>query len=295
MPATRMDLGDIAIHRIVETEQPLFQPLVFFPTLGAERLADNLGWLQPRYIDPASGKLIMSVQSYLVVTPHHKILIDSCVGNHKPRPGRPFWDMQTSPAYENALSATGIGVGDIDDVMCTHLHVDHVGWNTRLDNGRWVPTFPNAKYLFSGTELDFWTRRNAAEPATCPWITDSVLPIVAARREQLIASDHVLDDRVRLLPTPGHTIDHFSVEIGRRDASAIVTGDMVHSPIQMRYPELGMMADYDSAQGGATRRRLFERICDTPTLLCTAHFPQPSSGRVGRWGDGFKFIESAAA
>ena len=295
MPATPLALGDITIHRIVETEQPLFQPLQFFPTLAPDLLEENRAWLQPRYIDPATGKLNMCVQSYLVVTPHHKILIDSCVGNHKPRPGRPFWDMQTGTEYEARLAATGVGVGDIDYVMCTHLHVDHVGWNTRLDNGRWVPTFPKAKYLFSGTELDFWTKRNATEPATCPWITDSVLPIVAAKREQRVTSDHVLGDFVRLLPTPGHTIDHYSVEIGRRDKLAIVCGDMVHSPIQMRYPELGMMADFDSKQAGATRRLLFERLCDQPTLLCTAHFPSPSSGRVGRWGDGYKFTEAGAA
>jgi glyoxylase-like metal-dependent hydrolase (beta-lactamase superfamily II) len=183
---------------------------------------------------------------------------------------------------------TGLAVGDIDYVMCTHLHVDHVGWNTRLENGRWVPTFPNAKYVFADRELEHWTQRQKTDPASCPWITDSVLPVVAANRAELVKSDHTLSDCVHLLPTPGHTIDHYSVQIGQPGDDAIITGDMIHSPLQARYPEIGMFSDYDSKQAGATRRTLFNRICETSTVLCTAHFPSPSTGRIVRWGDGFR-------
>jgi glyoxylase-like metal-dependent hydrolase (beta-lactamase superfamily II) len=179
-----------------------------------------------------------------------------------------------------------VGVDDIDFVLCTHLHVDHVGWNTRLDNGRWVPTFPKARYLFSARELAFWTERHAIDPI--PAIADSVLPIVAAQRADLVDSSHVLSDHVRLLPTPGHTPDHFAVALGRGRDVAVLTGDLIHTPLQMRYPELSMMADTDRTRSAMTRRSFLERYCDTDTLCCTAHFPSPSVNRISRWDAGFK-------
>jgi glyoxylase-like metal-dependent hydrolase (beta-lactamase superfamily II) len=183
-------------------------------------------------------------------------------------------------------------LGDIDYVMCTHLHVDHVGWNTRLENGRWVPTFPKARYVFADRELAHWTAAEKEDQASCPWITDSVLPIVAAGRAELVKSDHTFDELVQFIPTPGHTIDHFSVHVGKSGQDALITGDMIHSPIQARYPELGMRSDYDSKQAGASRRKVFERFCDSSTLMCTTHFPSPSIGRMSRWGDGFKFVSA---
>lgn len=157
---TRLSIGDITIHRIVEQEAPFFDMQEFFPTLTDQMLDENRGWLQPKCMDVATGKLVLCIQSYLVQTPHHNILIDSCVGNDKPRPGRPFWHMMNSDRFERGLAATGVNVNQIDYVMCTHLHVDHVGWNTRLENGRWVPTFQNAKYLFADRELAFWSERH---------------------------------------------------------------------------------------------------------------------------------------
>jgi glyoxylase-like metal-dependent hydrolase (beta-lactamase superfamily II) len=289
---TEIKVGDVTINRIVEQEGPIFAPLEFFPTLTPALLEENLPWLAPKFIDPATGKLVLCVQSYLVRTPHHTILIDSCVGNHKPRPTRPFWDMLSSDRYEKNLAATGLGVGDIDYVMCTHLHVDHVGWNTRLENGRWVPTFPKAKYLFADRELEHWTAKEKEDQANHPWITDSVLPIVALGRAEMVKSDHTLNELVQLIPTPGHTIDHFSVHVGKSGQDALIAGDMIHSPIQARYPELGMRADYDSKQAGVSRRKVFERFCDTSTLMCMAHFPSPSIGRMSRWDEGFKFVSA---
>jgi glyoxylase-like metal-dependent hydrolase (beta-lactamase superfamily II) len=282
----QINLGDTTIHRVIEQEGAWFDAFNFFPTLTKELYEENRSWLEPRFF--SESKVVLCVQSYLVRTPHHNILVDSCVGNHKPRPARPMWSMMESDRYEKNLAATGIGVADIDYVMCTHLHVDHVGWNTRLENGRWVPTFPKAKYLFADRELAFWTEREKEDATRCPWVTDSVLPIVEAKRAEMVKSDHMLNDLVRLIPTPGHTIDHYSVQVGKAGQDAIVTGDMCHSPLQARYPELGMFADYDSTQSGRTRRELFGRLCDSPTLMCMAHFPSPSIGRVRRWGDGFK-------
>ena len=290
MATTTFKIGDITIHRIVEQEGPFFNPLEFFPTLTPEVLEENRGWMtEGGYLDRQSGQLVLCIQSYLVQTPHHNILIDSCVGNHKPRPTRPFWNMLNTDRFEKGLAGTGVSVDQIDYVMCTHLHVDHVGWNTRLENGRWVPTFPKARYVFADRELAYWTETEKNDPSIAPWITDSVLPIVAARREEVVKSDHQFSDIVKLLPTPGHTIDHYSVQVGKPGADAVITGDMIHSPLQARYPELGMRVDYSSPQAGESRRKLFGCLCDTSTLICTAHFPSPSSGRMKGWGDGFEF------
>jgi glyoxylase-like metal-dependent hydrolase (beta-lactamase superfamily II) len=283
-------LGDITIDRIIEQEAPLFDLAEFFPTLAPAVIEEHRSWLEPQYVEPGTGRLVLCIQSYLVRTPHHSILIDTCVGNDKPRPTRPFWNMMRSQAFERSLAAVGVGVADIDYVMCTHLHTDHVGWNTRLDNGRWVPTFPRAQYLFAERELAFWTERQKQNPEACPWIVDSVLPILAANRAQVVKSDHAFDDTIRLTPTPGHTIDHFSVQVGRSGQEALITGDMIHSPLQARYPALGMFSDYNSKQAGETRQRILGQLCDTPTLMCAAHFPGQSVGTITRWDDGFRFI-----
>ena len=283
---TTFAVGDVTIHRIVEQEVPFVPIREFLPRLTDEQLEENRAWLEPRGLDPATQGIVLCFQSYVVRTPHHTVLVDACIGNDKPRPGRPTWDMKWDDTYMRGLSGHGLSVADIDVVMCTHLHADHVGWNTRLDNGRWVPTFPNARYLFSEKELAFWTERNAKTPI--PAVADSVLPIVAANRAELVTSDHALGDHIRLLPTPGHTPDHFSVLVGKGGDDAVLTGDAIHSPLQARYPELSMFSDFDGKQAARTRRALLERFCDTRTLCCTAHFPSPSAGRLTRWDEGFR-------
>jgi glyoxylase-like metal-dependent hydrolase (beta-lactamase superfamily II) len=285
-----IQLNDITIHPIVEQQGSWFNVMEFFPTLTKEVLDENRSWMQPAFLDPSNNGLVLCIQGFVIKTPHHNILIDSCVGNHKPRPTRPFWHMLDGDRFTKGLGAVGLTVDDIDYVMCTHLHTDHVGWNTRLENGRWVPTFPNAKYVMADRELAFWTERENKDPSACPWITDSVLPIVAANRAQVVKSDFVLNEALQLIPTPGHTIDHFSVLVGRSGRCAFITGDMIHSPLQGKYPELGMRVDYDSTLAGATRRKTFDRFCDEDTLMCLSHFPAPSTGRVRRWGEGYKFV-----
>ena len=282
---TRFDIGDTTIHRIVEMEHSIGPALEFLPNLTPELLDENRAWLQPAALS-ARDEIILCFQSHIIQTPHHTILVDTCIGNDKTRPNRAIWNHKTDSVWMDGLAAAGMTVEDVDFVVCTHLHADHVGWNTRLDNGNWVPTFPNARYLFSETELAFWTGRNAVEEIPC--IVDGVLPIVAANRADLITSSHVVNDLVRLLPTPGHTIDHFAIEIGRGKADAVITGDLIHSPLQARYPHLQMRLDYDPVQAAATRREFLETICDTDTLCCFAHFPSPSTGHVKRWGDGFR-------
>ena len=284
---------DITIHPIIEQQGAFFEALPFFPALTKDLLDENRAWLQPEFLD-ADDRLLLCIQSFVVKTPHHNILIDSCVGNHKPRPTRPFWNMLNSDRFEKGLAAAGLAVNDIDYVMCTHLHTDHVGWNTRLENGRWVPTFPRATYIMADRELAHWTQREKENPQSVPWITDLVLPIVAADRAKLVKSDFVFNEQIEFIPTPGHTIDHFSVLLGRAGENVLITGDMIHSPLQGKYPELGMMSDYDSAQAGRTRRIIFDRFCEEATLLCATHFPAPSTVRVRRWDNGYRFIQVSA-
>src|ERR1700712_6012968 len=234
----KFTVGDFTIHRLIEQETSFLPAAEMLPDLTPELLAENRAWMQKAGALDANDVLILCFQSYVVKTPHHTILVDSCIGNDKTRPARPKWNMKTDDTYLRALAAAGVAVGDIDFVMCTHLHVDHVGWNTRLDNGRWVPTFPNARYVFGKTEFDYWKEQHATTP---------VAPF----------------------------------------EDAVVSGDLMHSPLQTRYPELSAKFDIDQAQAAATRRNFLERYCDTDTLCCTAHFPSPSTGKIRRCGDGF--------
>lgn len=286
-------LGELLIRRVVEMEMG-FDRFFFFPGTTAEDWAPHEEWLQPRALDPASGEIRLAVQSYVVRTSHHTILIDSCVGNHKERPNRPLWHMKTDDAYMTALAAHGLGPDDIDLVMCTHLHADHVGWNTRLEDGRWVPTFPNARYVFSKKELDAWQGGGHPKFSDQP-LQDSVLPIVAAGRADLVTSDHALDDEVWLAPTPGHTPDHFAVNLRSGDEHAVMCGDLIHSPVQCRHPEWHVWPDWDPDLAARTRRSFLEQHCETDTLVCTAHFPLPSAGRVVRAGDAFAFVDDDPA
>jgi glyoxylase-like metal-dependent hydrolase (beta-lactamase superfamily II) len=283
--------GDLTIHRLIE-EETTFLPVHDLAGLTPDLLAENRQWLRDSGAIDATDTLILCFQSYVVRTPDHTILIDSCIGNDKPRPQRPKWNQKTDDTYMRALKAAGFAVEDIDFVMCTHLHGDHVGWNTRLENGRWVPTFPKARYLFSKKEYTYWSEIHRKTPLD--QITDSVLPIIEANRAELVSSDHALNDHIRLSPTPGHTPDHFAVCAGKGGDAAVFTGDLIHSPIQARYPELVMRVDTDRDQAVRTRRDFFERYCDTDTLCCTMHFPSPSVGHIKRWGDGFR-LEYAKA
>jgi glyoxylase-like metal-dependent hydrolase (beta-lactamase superfamily II) len=278
-------VGDLAIHRIIEQETTFLPATDLLPGLTADILAENREWMRKAAAIDADDVLILCFQSYVVKTPHHTILIDSCIGNDKPRPTRPKWNIKTDDTYMRALASAGISVDEIDFVMCTHLHVDHVGWNTRLENGRWVPTFPNARYIFGRAEFDYWTEQNAK--AEVPAIADSVLPVVEARRADIVRNDYEIGDHVRILPTPGHTPGHVAFTLGRGKDDAVFSGDLMHSPLQTRYPELSVKFDLDQAQAAVTRRKFLERYCDTDTLCCTAHFPSPSTGKIRRNGDGF--------
>ena len=198
-------VGDMTVHRIIEMECGFTPALEFLPKLTPEVLAENRSWMKPAALDDQDN-LVLCFQSYIVQTGRHNILVDSCIGNDKDRSARPLWHQKKDDVFMKGLAAAGLSVDDIDFVMCTHLHVDHVGWNTKLENGRWVPTFPKARYLFSKTELDYWLAEN--DKTALPPIVDSVIPIVEAKKCDLVTSDYAMNDVISLIPTPGHTRGH---------------------------------------------------------------------------------------
>jgi glyoxylase-like metal-dependent hydrolase (beta-lactamase superfamily II) len=281
----KFGVGDLTIQRIIEQEGKFLKADDMLPGLTPELLAENRQWLKAAGALDDTDTFIMCFQSYVVRTPHHTILIDSCIGNDKPRPLRPKWNMKTDDTYMRALKTAGVSVNDIDYVMCTHLHVDHVGWNTRMENGRWVPTFPNARYVFGKSEYDYWHEQNAK--AEVPPFADSVLPVVEAKRAEFVGNDFAIGAHTRILPTPGHTPGHVAFNFGKGKDDAVFAGDLMHSPLQTLYPELSPKFDVDPKQAAVTRRSFLERYCDTNTLCCTAHFPSPSSGKIKRKGNAF--------
>ena len=283
---SQFSLSDMTVHRIVEQEGSFLDAFEMLPALTPERLEENRDWMIDGHALDQGSMLQLCFQSYLIRTPHHVVLVDSCIGNDKPRPNRPSWHMKTDDRFTAGLAAAGFGVGDIDFVLCTHLHADHIGWNTRLENGRWVPTFPNARYVFGEQEYANWSKANETAPVA-PF-QDSVLPVVEAGRADFVATDHAIGDHIRFLATPGHTAGHVSFAFGKGRDEAVASGDLIHSPLQARYPELSTKFDVDPAQAANTRRSFLERYAETDTLCCMAHFPSPSVGRLKRWGEGFR-------
>ena len=280
----QVTIGSMRIDLVSEIPALAFEKDWLFANVTDAVIAENRSWLDHRYIEPETGRFILSHHSYLVRAPRWTVIVDTCCGNHKHRPRVPAWNNLDQPYLEN-LQALGVAPEQVDFVMCTHLHVDHVGWNTRLEDGRWVPTFPNARYLFARDEFDYWTEQHAKTPIA-PF-GDSVLPVVEAKQAEIVNNDFAIGDHARILPTPGHTPGHVAFAFGRGKDSAVVAGDLMHSPLQARYPQLSAKFDVDGTQAATTRRNFLERYCDTDTLCCTAHFPSPSTGKIRRWGDGF--------
>jgi glyoxylase-like metal-dependent hydrolase (beta-lactamase superfamily II) len=278
--------GGVRVDRIVESICREFAALEFFPATTDEDWARHRGWMQPHALTP-DGRLVLTIQAFLVRTRHHTIVVDTCVGDHKPREARPFWHQLKLNTFLPRLAAAGVQPEEVDYVMCTHLHWDHVGWNTRLHDGRWVPTFPNARYIFAKREWESFEAFHRQAPQ--PHYFDSLLPVVEAGLAQFVDMDFALDDEVRLEPSPGHTPGHVCVRLASQAREAVITGDCIHSPVQCVEPGWRMRADADHALAGRTRRDFLERYCDSGITVCATHFPEPSFGRVLRRGDAFWF------
>jgi glyoxylase-like metal-dependent hydrolase (beta-lactamase superfamily II) len=287
--------GTIEVQKLVEIERMAVEGDWLLGNLTPELLDEHRAWLGPNLVEPGSNRVFLSFHSYVIRTPTLNILIDTCNGNHKQRPTMPAWHMLDLPYLEH-LNAIGLAPSDIDIVMCTHLHADHVGWNTRLENGRWVPTFPKARYLMSRVDYEYFDALHNANPSTPVnrgSFIDSVLPVIESGQAVLVNAGDVADAQlakeIRLESAPGHSPGNLNIFLKAGGRSACLCGDVIHHAIQCAVPELCSPADADKAQGIATRRSLLERCADTDMVMLTGHFPDPTAGRIIRHAGSFRF------
>lgn len=287
----RFRIGNVTATLVQETVDESFEFLKFFPLATPEDVQDNLSWIAPGHYNPATGRMLLSMHSWLLDTGRHKILIDGCVGNDKDRPGRPDWCNLQTP-YLDRLALAGATSEQIDYVLCTHLHADHVGWNTRLIGDRWVPTFPNAKYVFSKRENDYWAARYAADSKGHHILgyKDSVLPVIEAGQAMIVGDYAEIADCLFLESSPGHTPGHIAIWLKSNDRHAVMTGDILHHPIQVKYPHWSCFGCIDQKQSAATRLEVLEKTCERRALLLPGHFMAPHAGYVDeKPGGGFDF------
>jgi glyoxylase-like metal-dependent hydrolase (beta-lactamase superfamily II) len=287
-------LGDTRITRIEELQGPLFDPVRFFPDFDRAALERHSAWLYPRHMVPG-GNIMASIHAWLIQTPRHRILVDCCIGADKDRMPYRNWHRMQTPFLDN-LHAAGADPGEIDFVLCTHLHVDHVGWNTRLANGQWVPTFPNARYLFARAEFEFWQqRRREPHPDEFTAVNhrvfdDSVLPI--RHLADLVDGEHeVIADRLTLSPAPGHTPGSVAVCLRAGAQEALFIGDVAHHPLQVYETHWNSAFCELPETARATRRQLLTRCADRGALLLPAHFAGRHAGRVIATDGGFEYRE----
>lgn len=290
MNLTDTMIGDVRVTRVEEMVGPFVAPRDWFIDFDEAELAKHLPWLAPRYYDLASGRMISSVHTWVLRTPGRVILIDTCNGNHKSRPGWDAFHMLDTP-YLERLRAAGVAPEEVDVVLCTHLHVDHVGWNTRLEDGRWVPTFPNARYLMSRADHDYYAEA-ARDPATMEVVrntyNDSVLPVVEAGLAVMVDGAEELAHGLRLAPAPGHTPGQVRLDLASGGRRAVFCGDVLHHPLQVPLWRWRTRVCTDPDQARDTRRDLLADCAEHNTLLLPAHFPGPHGAHITARGDEFE-------
>lgn len=284
----KFKIGSVIATRVEEMIDRSFELKKFFPLATDEDIARNIDWMAPGHYEPASGRLLLSMHSWLVDTGTAKILIDTCIGNDKDRPGRSDWCNLDTPFLER-LAAAGARPEEIDYVLCTHLHADHVGWNTRLVDGRWVPTFPNAKYVFGRKEYDFWPAQFVTDGNGhhLAGYRDSVLPVVEAGQALVVDDYAEIADCLVVAPAPGHTPGHIALWLTSGGQSAVFTGDIIHHPVQLKIPAWSCFGCKDQVESASTRKRVLAECAERGATLLPAHFMAPFGGRIEPAGTGY--------
>ena len=277
-------VGDATIVSVVEAETAHIPPEFFFPGVDAAAMKEQ-PWLVPDFVDE-HGNITLRVQAIVIDQPGRRVLVDPCVGNDKVRM-LPFWNQQSFPFMEN-FAAAGFDAESIDLVVHTHLHADHVGWDTHLLDGAWVPTFTSARHLYTEAELEFC--RQADETSGEGVYGDSVAPIVAAGLADIVDGNTDLGDGLRLESTPGHTPGHVSLWLESGGETALITGDFVHHPAQCGQPSWLEVGDQDAKMAEATRRRMLARAAELGALFVGTHFPTHPAGRITRDGSAWRFV-----
>ena len=278
-------VGAVSIKRIVEMEMPISYSAEhpFLANATPEELR-KVPWLYPNFVND-QDQMLLSIHALLVEAPGLRLVVDTCIGNDRPRSllgGRPL-----ATPFLRHMADAGWSRDSVTTVVCTHLHVDHVGWNTMLEDGQWVPTFPKARYLIGRRELEHWTGEKDSEQQAI--LSDSVKPILDAGLADLVEMDHRISPEVRLTPTPGHTPGHVSVMIESQGETAVITGDMTHHPVQMAHPDWSPPFDSDPKAAAVMRAQMFGEWADKPILVIGTHYAAPTGGHVKRDGDVFRF------
>ena len=278
-------VGAVKVTRIVEIEVPMtYNPEDEFLKGATPEALRKHPWLYPNYVNE-QDQMLLSIHALLVEAPGLRLVVDTCVGNDKPR--HALGGTALATPFLQHMADAGWTRESVDTVVCTHLHVDHVGWNTMLEDGRWVPTFPKARYLFGKTELAHWNAEGNEEERTI--LSDSVQPILDAGLATLVDLDHRISPEVRLIPTTGHTPGHVSVLIESQGQTAVITGDMTHHPYQLADPHASSSFDFDRNASSATREKMFAEWADSQILVIGTHYAAPTAGRVKRDGSAFRF------
>lgn len=272
-------VGNIEIFQIIELEAgKIIQNII--PNAIPEEIK-KMKWLIPNFANE-NGILKALVQSFLIKSNGKYILVDTCNGNDKNRPSLLEWSHLKTKFIEK-INQIGISPSDISYVICTHLHFDHVGWNTTLINGKWIPTFPNAKYIFSKKEYEYWSSKPKKEMIDdLMGIEDSIQPIINVGLAKLVDNIFKFDENISFIPTPGHTPSHVSVLLESEGEKALISGDFIYHPCQVEKPEWGNTVDTYPEQALETRKKILLSLVDTYTLLLGSHFPNPAGGYVVR-------------
>lgn len=276
-------IGNVTITRVVDVQQDIDLKMLI-PEATAENLEPMESWLKPHFLNN-DGSIPLSIHTFLLESEGVKILVDTCIGNNKPRGAFPDWNMRQGKFLEH-LAEAGAKRDAVDVVLCTHLHVDHVGWNTILENDSWVPTFTNARYLIGEKEWEYW--KDEEDPFGAEARHDSILPVIESGLVDFVDSDHQITSEVKLIPTPGHTPGHVSVQIESQDQRAVITGDLFHHPVQFARPTWEDIADVQSDIAELSRAAFMDQYSEN-TLVLGTHFAAPTAGRIVRDKDFYRF------
>ncbi|MFI1825107.1 MBL fold metallo-hydrolase [Streptomyces sp. NPDC020412] len=284
-------LGDVSITRIVEFHGPVgIAPAAFFPEAPEQAWREHSHWLEPDFVDLAADVCVNAVQTWLLRSEGATILVDTGIGDDKERPYAPIWSRRRT-GFLDELAKAGVQPADVDLVVNTHLHIDHVGWNTRLEDRAWVPTFPNATYLLPRRDFDFWNPANGHAArlgrGNQNVFEDSVAPVYEAGQALLWDDAHTIDRNLRLELAAGHTPGSSVLALESGTDRALFVGDLLHTPLQIVFPDTNTCFCEDEAEARATRRRLLGRASDTNALVVPAHFGGSGAAEVVRDGDAF--------
>jgi len=286
------NIGNTSIKRILDLENTPFAADLVFPDANTEiinKLSEQVGL---QYFGQNNTDLLLSFHSFLIQTKKHNILVDTCCGNNKERPTRPAWHRRDGPFLQN-LKLAGLTPFDIDFVLCTHLHADHVGWNTQMINGEWLPTFPNAQYLFAKKELDYWKSESEKQPSETVMYgsyDDSILPVIKSGQAVLINDDYQIGNDIQTEPAHGHTPGNIIVHVKSENDRAILCGDVIHHPLQFIKPMWSTNFCYDPELSRQTRLRILDQCAATKTAILPAHFHPPDYGYIEKEDEMYRFI-----